>query len=161
MNGLTEAAQAIRSWMAASMTRSMHDTWRYAKRTGLSMPQFGLLRRLYHGGACEVHEIGQHFDVSSAAASQLVDRLVQSGLVARTENPDDRRTRQVDLTAKGRAIVEKANEESFKWLDALAAELTPAQRAAVLGTLPALVEAEARLPRKENDAERPAIRTSR
>jgi DNA-binding MarR family transcriptional regulator len=161
MNESREAAQVIRSWMETFMTRSMHDTLRFAKRTGLSMPQFGLLRRLYHGGECEVHDIGKQFDVSSAAASQLVDKLVQSGLVARTENPEDRRARQIALTEKGRALVDTANEESYRWVASLVAELSPEQKAAVLRSLPALIEAEGRLPRNEKDPGRPALRTSR
>jgi DNA-binding MarR family transcriptional regulator len=147
--------------MEVFMTRSMHDMWRFARKSGISMAQFGLLRRLYHQGDCEVHEVGHHFDVSPAAASQLVDKLVQAGLVARTENPDDRRARQVGLTAKGKAIVDRAADESYRWIDDLVAELSPENRAAAQASLAVLIGAEGRLPRRENEQTRDAIRASR
>ncbi len=156
-----ETAAAIRTWMEAFTTRSMQEWWRVVRKTGISMPQFGLLRRLYHGGECEVHEIGRHFDVSAAAASQLVDKLVQAGLAARTEDPDDRRARQVALTAKGRALMEQAIEESYRWVDDLAVALGARGRAAVSAVLPVLREAEGSLPRLQKQAGRDAIRSPR
>ena len=161
MNEARETAKALRSWMEVFMTRSMHDMWRFARKTGISLAQFGLLRRLYHKGACEVHEVGHHFDVSPAAASQLVDKLVQAGLVARTEDPDDRRARQVDLTVKGKALVDRAADESYRWIDELVAKLSPEDRAAAQASLRALVEAEGRLPRRDNENHRDAIRSAR
>ncbi len=161
MPDTVETAAAIRSWMEAFTTRSMQEWWRVARKTGISMPQFGLLRRLYHGGECEVHEIGRHFDVSSAAASQLVDKLVQAGLAARSENPDDRRARQVALTARGRALIENGIAESYRWVDDLAAALGPRGRAAVRAVLPLLVDAEASLPRPQKQGGRDAIRSPR
>ena len=161
MNETRETAKVIRSWLEVFMTRSMHDMWRFARKTGISLAQFGLLRRLYHQGACEVHEVGHHFDVTPAAASQLVDKLVQAGLVARTENPDDRRTRQVGLTPKGRALVDRSAEESYRWIEDLVADLSPEDRAAAQASLGTLIEASARLPRGENENSRDAIRSAR
>jgi DNA-binding MarR family transcriptional regulator len=147
--------------METFTSRSMHDMWRFIKKSGLSMPQFGLLRRLYHGGECEVHEVGTHFDITAAAASQLVDRLVQAGLVGRTENPDDRRARHVALTAKGRALLEKGTDESYRWVNDLAATLAPHARASLREALPLLMEAEASMPRPESISARAAIRSAR
>ncbi len=110
MQETRDTVNAIRQWMETFTMRSMQDMTRYVRNCGLSMAQFSLLMRLYHGGGCEVHDIGQEFGVSSAAASQLVDRLVQGGLVARTENPEDRRVRRIALSAKGRALIDRIVE---------------------------------------------------
>jgi DNA-binding MarR family transcriptional regulator len=158
--GAADAA-ALREWMEASTARSMRDFWHYAKKSGLSMPQFGLLRRLYHGGECEVHDVGKHFDVSSAAASQLVDRLVQAGLVERTENPDDRRARRVALSARGRVVMEQGIEESYRWVDELIAGVGSSGRAVVRQALAELTAAEAALPRQAVPVTRGAIRDAR
>lgn len=37
--------------------------------------------RLFHGGGCAVQDVGAHFGITSAAASQLAEKLVQAGLV--------------------------------------------------------------------------------
>ena len=55
------------------------------------MPLLSLPMRLHYGGGCGVNDIGKGFGVSGAAVSQMVERLVQAGLVARVEDPDDRR----------------------------------------------------------------------
>src|SRR5208283_3212855 len=102
-----EVAGVIRQWMEAFTMRSLGDWRRFVKSSGLSMPQLSLLMRLYYGGGCGVHDIGSGFGVSSAAASQLVDRLVHAGLVARVEDPDDRRARQIALSAKGRGLIQR------------------------------------------------------
>jgi DNA-binding MarR family transcriptional regulator len=150
-----DAARLIRAWTEAAGGRLMHATAAYARKIGLTMPQMGTLRRIQRGGPCGVSDIGRHFDVSDAAASQLVDKLVQAGLVDRTESPDDRRVRQVALTAKGRAVMEKAGEAATAWIDDLVARLEPSQKAAVAAALGALMEAEFALPGPD------AIRRSR
>ena len=38
--------------------------------------------------------------------SRAVDALVKEGLATRVEDPDDRRARQVEITAKGKDLVE-------------------------------------------------------
>ena len=81
-----------------------------------------------------------------AAASQMVERLVQGGLVGRTENPDDRRVRQITITTRGRALVDKGMHERYRWVDDLIGFLSPDQRAVVLKSLPVLIEAEKKLP---------------
>ena len=162
MKDLKDIRPVIRQWMEAFTMRSMHEMGRYVKTTGLSMPQFSLLMRLYYHGGCEVHDIGRHFDVSSAAASQLVDRLVHAGLVARTENPDDRRARQIELSQKGRALIDTGVEKRYRWLDDMVAALSVKERTALLASLPHLIEAEKTFPGREDPhGARHAIRTPR
>jgi DNA-binding MarR family transcriptional regulator len=162
MNETKEVLAVIREWMEASTMRSMENWRHFVKSTGLSMPQFGLLMRLHYGGGCEVHDIGSHLDISSAAASQMVDRLVQSGLVLREESPDDRRVRQVTLTAKGQELIQRGIAEHHGWVDDLVRELTPEQRSQALKAIPSLIEAEKRLPARRGVTPlRDAIRPSR
>jgi DNA-binding MarR family transcriptional regulator len=132
---------AMRGWSEAFMHRSMHEWMRYIKSLGLSMPQFSILMRLYHGKGCGVSEISEYLDVTTAAASQIVDRLVQANLIQRNEDPNDRRAKQIELSAKGKAIIEKGVEARNKWLDDLAAHLSPQQREQVIASLELLVEA--------------------
>ncbi|MCX7037595.1 MAG: hypothetical protein NT005_00370, partial [Spirochaetes bacterium] len=59
MRDTSDITTVIRQWMECFFMRSMHDWARYVRTTGLSLPQVGLLMRLYHGGRCEVHDIGE------------------------------------------------------------------------------------------------------
>ena len=62
----------------------------------------------------------------------MVDRLVQQGLLERVESPADRRMKQLTLTARGHALVEKANEARHAWTATLAPALTRKQQAAII-----------------------------
>ena len=120
--------QAIRAWMDIFMHRSMRGWGRYAKSTGLSMPQFSVLMQLHHKGACGMSMISEGYDITPAAASQLVDKLVQSGLIQRVEDPSDRRAKLLSLTDKGREFVQQGIEERYRWVDELAENLTAGER---------------------------------
>ena len=98
--------QALRAWMDVAMHRSMRGWAHHAKSMGLSMPQFSILMQLQHHGHCGVSDISERFEISPAAASQHVENLVQAGLLERLETPEDRRVREIQLTDKGRSLIE-------------------------------------------------------
>ena len=152
----------LRDWVESFTMRSMHGMSLYARAAGLSMPQFSLLMRLFHTGGCEVHDIGNQFEVSAGAASQLVDRLVQGGLVVRTEDPQDRRVRQIALSSRGRAFIQKGIAERYRWVDELVEGLGAQERAGLARWLPPLIEAEKALPRNmHHNGTHGAIKTLR
>jgi DNA-binding MarR family transcriptional regulator len=127
--------QSIRSWMDVFMHRSMRGWGRFAKSTGLSMPQFSILMQLHYKGACGMSKVSEGFDISPAAASQLVDKLVHSALIQRVEDPQDRRAKLLSLTDKGRELIQQGIEERYRWVDELAGKLTIDERAQISDAL--------------------------
>jgi DNA-binding MarR family transcriptional regulator len=117
--------------MDVFMHRSMRGWWRYAKSTGLSMPQFSILMQLHHRGPCGMSGISEGYDITPAATSQLVDKLVQGGLIQRVEDPNDRRAKLLSLTDKGRELVLNGIQERYRWVEELAEKLTADERAQV------------------------------
>ena len=87
--------------MGQIMQRSMRSFWQYTKEQGLSMTQMVALRHIHYNQDCNISQISEELGVTAAASSQLLDRLVQQGLIARRENPNDRRHKQLVLTEKG------------------------------------------------------------
>ena len=73
-------------------------------------------------------EISERFSVTPAAASQLVDKLVQSGYIQREEDPNDRRAKLLNLTDKGRDVIQQGFDERYRWMDQLSARLTETER---------------------------------
>jgi DNA-binding MarR family transcriptional regulator len=120
--------ESIRSWMDVFMHRSMRGWGLFAKSTGLSMPQFSILMQLHHKGACGMSAISERFEVTPAAASQLVDKLVQSGFIVREEDPNDRRAKLLNLTDAGRDLIQQGMKERHLWLDQLSGRMTEAER---------------------------------
>ncbi|HEX6270941.1 MAG TPA: MarR family transcriptional regulator [Anaerolineales bacterium] len=128
MTNSPQFSQAIRSWMDVFMHHSMRSWHLFAKSTGLSMPQFSILMQLHHSSNCAIGDISERFDITNAAASQLVDKLVQSGLIQREEDPHDRRAKLLNLTDKGKELIKQSIEERYRWVDELAEKLTAEER---------------------------------
>ena len=80
-------------------------------------------------------EISERFAISAAAASQLVDKLVQSGHIQREEDPSDRRAKLLNLTDKGDELIKRGIEERYRWVDQLAEKLTDEERAQISDAL--------------------------
>jgi len=133
--------EVIHEWSEVFMHRSMRDFKRFMDATGLSFSQINILMRLFHGGSAGVSEIGEKLGVSNAAASQAVDRLVQLGLIERTEDPEDRRAKRLELAKKGTALIEKGVEARSKWIEVITDALTPGQQNMIISALTLLTEA--------------------
>jgi len=99
------------------MHQWLHTSRRFARQHGLSVAQIMVLRQLQFGGPCSVSDLAQRMGVTNAAASQILDRLVDQGLVVRRENPADRRSKSVALTSQGDQILASATQWHRAWLE--------------------------------------------
>jgi DNA-binding MarR family transcriptional regulator len=129
----------LTEWADLALHRAMQGFWRFSREAGLSMPQMQTLMRLHYHGECNVSDVGSHLEISNAAASQLVQRLVEDGLLARSEDPEDRRTKVLGLTPAGRELVQAAMAARGAWMGALAQSLDEAEKAAIGPALARLV----------------------
>ena len=136
-----QITRPLREWMDVFMHRSMRGWTHFAKSTGLSMPQFSILMQLHYKGPCGMSQISERFDVTAAAASQLVDKLVQAGYIERTEDPSDRRAKLLKLSANGAKLVEDGIQERYRWMDELTTKLSAAEQTQISEALSILTEA--------------------
>lgn len=77
--------------------------------------QFNLLLLLYRnsdatGGLTQV-QLSDMMLVNRANITSLIDRMENAGLVARTDDPADRRSNIIRLTSKGRKLIEKIEKD--------------------------------------------------
>lgn len=133
--------EVVRDWSEVFMHRSGRDFRRFMHETGLSFSQVNLLMRLYHVDKSGVSKIGKRLGVTSAAASQAIDRLVILGLVERTEDPSDRRAKQLVLTPKGRELITHGIEMRCEWVEGLTNAFTKEQQGMIITALTLLTEA--------------------
>lgn len=141
MASTSQLIQTIRQFMDFAMHHSMREHSHFAKANGISMPQLGILMQLHYRSNCAISDIGERFDITNAAASQLADKLVQSGLIQREEDPNDRRAKLLNLADKGRTLIQQGIEERYRWVDQLAGKLTAEERAKVAEALDILTQA--------------------
>ena len=109
------------------MQRSLRGIMGSMKQDGLSMPLIYTLMYLYHEGEVRISDVGVLMDVGKAAASQLVERLVQQGLVERVEDESDRRAKKIRLLPKSLRLIEKGLRVQRKQMGELMTLLTPEQ----------------------------------
>ncbi len=133
--------EVIREWAQVFMHRSGRDFKQFMDDTGLTFTQVNLLMRILHGECSGVSDISKQMGFTPAAASQAVDRLVQMGFLERSEDPQDRRARRLQLTEAGRELIQKGIEARGKWIESLADSLTPEQQDMIISALTLLTEA--------------------
>ncbi len=137
----TEAFSAIlQEALGALLHTSMHSMFHYIRARSLSISQIFTLASLHRKGVRGVSEIGERLGISSAAASQMLERLVQQELIVRTEDPADRRSKQITLTEAGREVIQDSFRMLSDWLDTLSGRLTPTEREQIGAALSILVE---------------------
>ena len=123
------------------MQRSLRGIMGSMKQDGLSMPQIYTLMYLYHEGEVRISDIGVLMEVGKAAASQLVERLVQQELVERVEDESDRRAKRIRLLPKSLRLIEKGLRVQRQEMGMLMSQLSPEQMATVQEAFRYLIEA--------------------
>jgi MarR family transcriptional regulator, 2-MHQ and catechol-resistance regulon repressor len=78
---------------------------------GLGLSEFAVLEMLLHKGPQPVNVIGKKVMLSSGSITAAVDRLESRKLVRRTGDSRDLRARIVQLTERGRHLIERAFQQ--------------------------------------------------
>jgi MarR family 2-MHQ and catechol resistance regulon transcriptional repressor len=105
------------------------------KRTELGDSDFRVLEALLHKGPLPVNTVGPKVWLTPGSISVAVDRLVNKGLVSRKDRAGDRRVRQVELTAKGRALITRGFREHAAAMENVANVLSKNERRTLLRLL--------------------------
>jgi DNA-binding MarR family transcriptional regulator len=130
----------LQKWIEVFMRRSMRGFAGYARGSGLSMSQLGALFHIHHRGSSDVTHLGDDMGVTSSAASQMLERLVQQELILRSEDPSDRRVKQIILTDKGRQVLHDSIRARQGWLSDLAETLSDSEKEAIIAALNILID---------------------
>ena len=131
---------ALQRWLEVSMHRSVRPLICYARGHGLSMSQLGALFHIHRRGSSGVTDLGEHLGVTSAGASQMLDRLVQQGLILRSVDPSDRRVKQIVLTDKGLQVLQESMRARQNWLYQLAGALSDSEKETITAALDVLID---------------------
>lgn len=89
----------------------------------LSLTAAAALSSLDRNGAQRITTMAAAEGVSQPSMTQLMQRLEQRGLVARTSDPSDGRVALVSLTGEGRAVLAARRERNARRVAALLADL--------------------------------------
>jgi DNA-binding MarR family transcriptional regulator len=146
----TQLKNTLKEFATLIFTLGQQQIMQYTNSTGLSHSQLKTLGHLYAHSGAGISAMGTHLGTTDAAASQLIDRLVNQGLVERNECPQDRRKKQVVLTEKGRSIIESMANERSQMVDHILAEVPPEKQPLVIEALENMTDAAIRVQQQMN-----------
>jgi MarR family transcriptional regulator, 2-MHQ and catechol-resistance regulon repressor len=134
--------------------RAMRLKSEESRRTlGLGDSDFRVLEVLLHKGPLPVNVIGEKVELTTGSITTAVDRMEAKWLVVRKNHSEDRRVRIVELTTKGRRLIEKAYAQHEVDMERAMKHFPREDRAALMELLKQLgkeqVEAEVEAVRRE------------
>ena len=104
-------------------------------RINLCDSDFRVLECLLHKGPLPVNVIGEKVDLTTGSITTAIDRLETKWLVVRKHHADDRRIRLVELTAKGRRLIEKGYSQHKLDMEAAVSALSTEERLSLVRLL--------------------------
>lgn len=102
---------------------------------GLCRSDFGVMEALLHKGPLAVKALGEKVLLTSGSMTAAVDRLERRDWVTRGDDPEDRRSRIVRLTAGGRKTIRALFADHERDMEQAAAGLSRAERTELEGLL--------------------------
>ncbi|MCR4402574.1 MAG: MarR family transcriptional regulator [Firmicutes bacterium] len=112
-----------------------------AECCGMTLSQCHALGEIAADEGLTVGELAGRLCVDPSAVTRITDALVQSGLLKRAGDPEDRRQVRLHLTAEGKALWEDTQRVMAERAGALARRIPVTERESVLTALERLVEA--------------------
>jgi DNA-binding MarR family transcriptional regulator len=113
--------------------------------SGLTPSQISVLFTVVRLGPIRLSELAAVEGVNATMLSRITAQLCDAGLIARSADPDDRRSAFVRATAAGRRIRERIHRERTRALSAHVEQLDEREREALWNALPVLEELAQRL----------------
>lgn len=92
-------------WLRMVSNAVSQDFARKVSDEGVTVAEWAFMRTLYDTNALAPSALAGKMGMTRGAISKLADRLLEKGLLARTDNPDDKRAHSLSLTESGRVKV--------------------------------------------------------
>ena len=140
-NATTEAlARDLGVFVSRLLASTQHDIFSAIEKIGLSITQVKCLQILYDAeGPQSLGAVSDSLGLSLPAISRAVDALVQRGEVKREEDPRDRRSKLVTVTARGRATADRLLALRMAGIRSFVEELEPDEQQALASALSPVV----------------------
>jgi DNA-binding MarR family transcriptional regulator len=109
--------------------------------SGLTLTQLRSLFLIANKGSTNFRKLAEALGVTPSNVTGIVDRLVEQGLVSRTQNPEDRREMALQATDKGQALVSNLKEVGIKHMTQVLSLLSLGELSALVQGLSAFIKA--------------------
>jgi DNA-binding MarR family transcriptional regulator len=109
--------------------------------SGLTVTQLRSLFLIVNKGRTNFRKLAEALEVTPSNVTGIVDRLVEQGLVSRTQNPEDRREMTLQATDKGQALVSSLKEAGIKRMTQILSVLSLEELSGLTQGLSAFIKA--------------------
>lgn len=123
-----------------TLKRGRGTVGKRAKGEALTEAQVGVLESVAQRGPLSVGAIAYHAGLAQPTVSRMLNTLERDGIVRRSGDPNDERTKLVDLSVKGRELWSAKRELLRHYQRDALLRWTPEHRMVVLSVLEELVE---------------------
>lgn len=112
----------------------------------VTLPQLRVLVMVASRGGLNLGAVAAGLGVHPSNATRAVERLVVAGLLDRHDDPTDRRNLVLELSAPGRALVERVMDERRVAIAAILERMPPSRRRSLVPVLRAFAAAAGEVP---------------
>ena len=130
-----EHHQAVKLWLRLLSCTNLVEAeirGRLRREFGITLPRFDLMAQLERNpGGLKKNELSRRLMVSGGNVTGLTDQLEKEGLVARADDPGDRRAYTVKLTPAGRTLFARMAAVHEQWVIELLTGLNDAEKAQI------------------------------
>jgi DNA-binding MarR family transcriptional regulator len=121
-----------------TMREHAPDAW---MQLNLTILQVKSLFFITNNGSTNFKTLAKALKVTPSNLTGVIDRLVEQGIVSRTENPQDRRMMLLKATEKGESLVSELRERRLSYLTKALTDLTTEELQAIKRGLSLLARA--------------------
>ena len=134
LEALTSTTRVLTAVLAASLA-NLDQT--------VTLPQWRVLVMISTRGALNLSAVADGLGVNASNASRACDRLVTAGLLAREEDPRDRRNVVLTLSPAGKKVLDHVSRQRGRVLDRIVERMAPADQGMLAASLNAFLAAAA------------------
>lgn len=117
----------------------LHRALRFQRRDdAVTEGQFVALGMLLRHGPMTPSAMAEHERMKPPSMTCIVGALADAGLVTKSDSPEDRRTVIVEISPRGREVLEETIRLRQEWLDVRLDQLDDSQRQILAAAVPVL-----------------------
>jgi DNA-binding MarR family transcriptional regulator len=117
-----------------AVTRRMAALLRDTLAADLTLDQYNILRYIKQRRGCTSSELSDAYCVGKSAITAIINRMVQKGLIRRTQDRKDRRVTRLSLTREGERLCEALTGRIQDILSRYLSNFSQEEAAAFIGT---------------------------
>jgi len=102
---------------------------------GMRTSDFTILEALYHKGKQTIRQISEAVLIKTGSITYVIDKLENKGFIERIPCKDDRRVVYIQLTAKGKEVMDEIFPQHQKLIEELFEDVTDEEKSVLIGIL--------------------------